>query len=309
MRLCILLLILISMPTAMLSAHPLQDRIWLPAKGQWVGQGELAAAMAESAVILIGERHGHEAHQEREAWLLQRLFAQSPRPALMLEMVDNTQAELVEQARARPPEELWRLGRALRWDARGWPNWPGYSRLFGLAFSASVPVLAGDVPMTVKKAVIKGGVAGLKAEQRQAWQVDGQPNQAVLASWRRGLHKAHCALLPADKLDQVTRLQWVRDGMMAARLAAAVKQHDGVVMVAGREHIRRDRSLPARLARFGIEPGRVFALALRAVEAGKTDPAAYLPSDPIGGGPFYDAVWFTAADTRQDPCELLKPAK
>lgn len=86
---------------------------------------------------------------------------------------------------------------------------------------------------------------------------------------------------------------------MAEALARAGRR-DGAVLIAGAGHVRRDRGVPAHLARHAPGTG-VASLAFLEVDATLTAPAEYAAS--FDGGPLpFDFVWFTPRIDDVDPC-------
>jgi uncharacterized iron-regulated protein len=88
------------------------------------------------------------------------------------------------------------------------------------------------------------------------------------------------------------RVQRGRDAMMADRLATASGKVGGI-LIAGNEHVRKDRGVPWYLAR--LEPrARVVSIGLLEVQDELRRPPEGLP---------YDYVWFTPRVAR-DPCAV-----
>ena len=119
----------------------------------------------------------------------------------------------------------------------------------------------------------------------------------------RDIRESHCGQAPEAMLDRMVDIQWARDARMAASLARA-GQRDGAVLVAGVEHTRRDRGVPAHLAR-QAPAARVASVAFLEVDPAAVKPvdyAARLAGDTL---PF-DYVWFTPKIDDVDPCEKFK---
>jgi uncharacterized iron-regulated protein len=97
--------------------------------------------------------------------------------------------------------------------------------------------------------------------------------------------------------------QTARDAWMAAALLAVTSYPgtDGAVLIAGNEHVRRDRGVPFHLLRRDPE-ATLASLALLEVRPNATDARAALDLRPGESAPF-DYVWFTPASDDRDPCE------
>jgi uncharacterized iron-regulated protein len=88
------------------------------------------------------------------------------------------------------------------------------------------------------------------------------------------------------------RVQRARDAAMAAAMAAQPQS----VLIAGAEHVRKDRGVPWVL--LSSTPGkRILSLAFIELRDGQTPPRD-LP---------FDLVWFTAEQPRGDPCAQFAP--
>lgn len=266
-----------------------EGQIWSTAQSQFVDIAWLTAMAAAADVFVIGESHGHHAHQDRETFLVQALADRRIYPAVVLEMLDASQAEALARSRERSPESVAPLPAALNWAATGWPAFEFYRNLFQAAYDAKLPIIAGDLP--------KSRQDDLRSGRLQPPPVSG----AILQSWRETMLAAHCGLLSEPDLTRVAGLQVERDRSMASALESAL--HDGkpVILVAGLSHIRRDRSVPLYLA----PELKSFVLALMEVSDRKP-PQAYLPQALDGERPVYDAIWFTPARKEEGACDRLR---
>jgi len=82
---------------------------------------------------------------------------------------------------------------------------------------------------------------------------------------------------------------------------------DGAVLITGVGHARRDRGVPAHLARH-IPDAKIASLAFLEVDPAATKPADYAAR--FGGEPLpFDYVWFTPKIDDADPCEKFKQAR
>jgi uncharacterized iron-regulated protein len=101
--------------------------------------------------------------------------------------------------------------------------------------------------------------------------------------------------------------QRYRDAHLADALLSAEARHGSAILIAGNGHVRADRGVPWHIRQ--RQPGaEVLSVLLVEVEAGKTDPASYLPRDP-NGKPAADLLIFTPRAERADPCEKLRKKK
>jgi uncharacterized iron-regulated protein len=113
----------------------------------------------------------------------------------------------------------------------------------------------------------------------------------LFAALEDAIQDAHCGAVPEAALGGMVQVQRARDAMLADRLAAVAGRAGGI-LIAGAEHVRRDRGVPRYLARLRPD-ARIVSLVL--VETGQvqTRLSKDLP---------YDYVWFTEPIARADPC-------
>ncbi len=272
--------------------HALSNKIWRASDGQLVTVGDLVGALAKADVILVGERHGHRPHQDRVVFLLEALADRGRYPALAMEMLEPEQAEKIARFRVKEPEYSTRLGAELEWHKTGWPSWVHYDPIFSVAFTAKLPILAADLA---------------KAEQQriETSAPEAAADPAITDSWRASMKAAHCDLIEPDRLERVTSLQWQRDRAMAGAVRAGLAKAGQVLLLAGREHVRRDRGVPRHLAH---ATQNVVVVALADVKEGDIKPEAYVPArvSSVGAAPVYDYIWFTPAKAEPGACERLK---
>ena len=113
----------------------------------------------------------------------------------------------------------------------------------------------------------------------------------------------HCGHAPEAALDRMVDVQRAWNAQLARSLADAAARptsgNDGsAVLVAGNEHVRRDRGAPRWLARFAPD-ARVATVGL--LEVDPDGPEAV----PAGELPF-DYVWWTPRLDLVDPCEKFR---
>jgi uncharacterized iron-regulated protein len=285
--------------------HPLTGRIRDVAGGAWIGEGELRAALARADLVLLGERHDHPDHHALQARLLDALVAAGRRPAVAFEMLDADQAPAVAAAQARAGAAAARAA-ALRagvgWDESGWPAWALYAPVFESALAADLPIVAANLPRAERTAIARGGLAALPPARRAALALDAPPDPAERDALVEQIREAHCGHAPEAALERMVDVQRAWNAQLARSLADAAEGTPagvgGAVLIAGNEHVRRDRGAPRWLARFA--PGaRVAAVGL--VEVDPADPAP----PPDLAAPF-DYVWYTPRLDLEDPCERYR---
>jgi uncharacterized iron-regulated protein len=248
--------------------------------------------LAGDAIVLLGEVHDNaEQHRLRLA-LLRRAFAAGWRPAIAMEQFDvERQADIERARRERPRDAQHVIDEATERAARpgaGW-NWDFYRPYVELALEYDVPLLAANLSNDDTRRIVRGGLAsGFDAARLAALGLD----QPIAADWQRAqereIDRGHCGVLPASQWPRMAQAQFARDAVMADLLR---RHHapNGIVLLAGNGHVRRDIGVPRWLAHAGMA-SHVLALGLLENDDAHTPPASF------------DATLRTAPAERPDPC-------
>jgi len=241
--------------------------------------GEIAPdaldGLPPSDVYVLGEVHDNAVHHRNQARAVTAL-----RPgAVVWEMLGADQGALVV-----PGAGMADLDAALGWAASGWPDFSLYYPIF--AASGSALHLGADVPRDAVRRAMDGAVEisgyGLEVPLLPDAQAEAEAEQAV----------AHCGALPGAMLPGMVAAQRLRDAALAQAVVRAMDMTGGpVVVITGSGHARRDRGVPAVLAR--VAPG------LRVLSVGQVE------GDP-GADPPFDLWIVTPAEVRPDPCEAFR---
>jgi uncharacterized iron-regulated protein len=274
------------------SDHPLSGRIYRVADGAAVSEAELIAAAGAAEFVLIGERHDNRDHHRLQARIVEALEQDPGKPrALAFEMIAaDRQLALVEYLDAHPGDAAG-LDAAVGWGESGWPDWALYAPLARAALANGGQIIAADLEPAQKRAVFEQGPRALRSSFVRRTGLDQSLAAALAEELRTELDEAHCGLVPPEALAGMSGVQRSRDAMMADRLATASGKAGGI-LIAGNEHIRKDRGVPWYLAR--LEPGaRVVSIGLLEVQDEVRRPPEGLP---------YDYVWFTPRADDRDPC-------
>ena len=267
---------------------PLAGKIWDLRQAKFISTSELIEELLTSDYLLIGERHGRIAHQNREAFLLAALAEKGVYPDLYLEMLPRDQTKTVEYYRGQEPEYAGRLAISLNWAASNWPSWSYYQPVFDIALMAKLKIGGADLKEDEKRRINK------LDRDIESYDPD------VKSSWRESMRKAHCELIKDDRLARVTQLQILRDQGMANALRSESDVDTMKLLIAGSAHTRLDRGVPRYL-----NPGeKTVSLALmEAAETDGLDQVAPKSIDP--NSPVYDFIWFTPKVEEQSVCDRL----
>ena len=284
-------------------AHPLVGRVWDVKAERFVEPRDLAGRLAASRFVLLGERHDNPDHHALQARLVRELIAAGRRPALGFEMFTTDDAPAIARHLARSPRDAAGLGDAVNWKRTGWPDWRLYQPIAQAALEAGAPIVATNLSRAATDALRKNGLSGLGPAVVAQLKLDVPPTPATRAAMAREIRESHCGQAPEAMLDRMVDMQWARDARMAEALARAGSR-DGAVLIAGSGHVRRDRGVPAHLARHAPGPN-MASVAFLEVKVGATAPTAYA-EDWDGRTLPFDYVWFTPRIDDVDPCEKFK---
>ncbi len=258
---------------------PLSAVLWLSACAatppHWLSH--VSELPAQAPVVLLGEQHDADEHQTLARLSVGRL-AQSPGlSALALEMADDgtdTSGLSTDATEAQVRERL-------RWNDAGWP-WQRYGSVVMQAVRWGVPVVGANLPRSAMGDVMRD----------EQW--DAQVPTAVLADHRERMVSSHCGLLPVSQVPGMARIQIARDQRMAQTVERWLRPGKTVLLVAGAEHVKRDRGIP------------LFWSASLAQEAHVVWMRAGKPHTNAKG--VADATWITPPTPERDHCaEMARP--
>lgn len=187
--------------------------------------------LPQSAVVLLGEQHDASEHQALAGLSIDVLVAAQRLSALVLEMVDaglSTEGLPVQTTEALVRERL-------QWNDAGWP-WLRYGPVVMQAVRAGVPVVGGNLPRTAMGAVMRDA------------HYDDKVPAAILAGHRQRMREGHCGLLPESQVPAMARIQIARDALMAQTASKWVRKGQTVLLLAGAEHVKKDRGIPLFMA-------------------------------------------------------------
>jgi uncharacterized iron-regulated protein len=227
------------------------------------------ARLPPTQLLLFGEQHDQPDHQRQVADVVRQLAARGGLAAVVIEMADAGRS-----TRGLPPGS----GEAAVRDALAWSGWPwdAYAGVVMAAVQAGVPVLGGNLPRAAMGEVMRDGTLDNL--------IDNTAREHLLEAVRSG----HCDLLPASQLPGMVRIQIARDASMARTVAAAIDAAppgQRVLLLAGAQHVSRDRGVPLHLppgtplhvTLFGAPPPGLQADDVRpAIQAVRDDPCAAL---------------------------------
>lgn len=197
------------------------------AQSDWRAQ---VRALPSAELILLGEQHDAPEHQDLARLSVEVLASKQALAALVLEMADagvSTEGMPTNASEAAVRERL-------RWNEAGWP-WSRYGPVVMQTVRAGIPVAGSNLPFSGMAAVMKD----------DAW--DSKVPSAVLAGHRERMIQGHCGLLPESQVPAMARIQIARDERMAQTASMWMRSGKSVLLLAGAEHVKKDRGIPLLL--------------------------------------------------------------
>ncbi len=234
-------------------------------------------------IVVLGEIHDHPLHHLHQA----RAVAALRPSAVVFEMLTPQQAARVTPDLLSDPAAL---GKALEWDASGWPDFAIYAPIFDAASGARI--VGAALPRSeVRRAVSEGAVA-VFGPDAALWGLSEPLAPDVQAAREAAQAEAHCNALPEALLPGMVAAQRLRDAAFARAAAKAHADTGGpVVVITGTGHAHTDEGVPAALA--------AGAPHLTVLSVGQ------LESDPGPDAPF-DLWIVTDPHPRPDPCAAFR---
>lgn len=246
------------------------------------------------AIVLLGEMHDNAEHHRHRLEVLRRALAAGWRPAIVMEQFDRERQADIDRARREQPRDaqhVINLATQSSSASRGNWNWDFYRPFVELALEYDVPLIAANLANADTAKVVREGYSAVfDADSMKALGLGAPISPELQSAQEREIDSGHCNALPPSTLPAMARGQLARDAVMASIVGEHASQ--GVVLIAGNGHVRRDMGVPrwlsaaqrARMLTVGyVEPGTESALVAS-----------------------FDAVVRTAEAERPDPCIEFK---
>lgn len=271
-------------------------QIWMPSERRFISQAEALDMMAGSHILLLGESHDNPEHHRLQTLAVSELAKRSQVRTLAFEMIEEDRQKNVDSYLDANPKSAQGLGAALEWEKRGWPDFAMYAPVFQAGLDGGWRIAAANLARADARKVAKPDALDEKEKARLGATVALLPQQ--MEALRLEMIDNHCGMLPESALPGMIRLQIAWDGKMARSLVEGAEKTNGLsVLIAGAEHVRKDRAVPLHLAKLAPK-AKVVSVAFKE----QTDP----PSPPESVDWPYDIVWFTSARPAQDHCAELR---
>lgn len=253
-----------------------------------------------NAIVLLGEVHDNAGHHQQRLAVLRRALAAGWRPAMAMEQFDRERQADIDRARQQAPLDAQRVidAAAPPKGARGasW-NWDFYRPFVALALEYGVPLIAANLSGADAVKIVRDGYTAVFDDATlKELGLNAAIAPDLQAAQEREIDRGHCNALPRASLPTMARGQFARDALMASMVSRNASQ--GVVLIAGNGHVRRDIGVPRWLPRADRE---------RTVAVGYLEPGASSALETA-----FDVVIRTPAAPRTDPCiefrQRMKPA-
>jgi uncharacterized iron-regulated protein len=249
-----------------------------------LGFDELATALAQARVVLVGEAHTHMEQKLFHARLLRALAERRPKLVLGMEFFLRSDREpLARWGRGELDDA--ELVREVGWYDRGGYRFEYYLPVMEAARDLGIPVVGLNVPREIPRAVNRGGLDGLDDEQRdQVGEVrtDGSPQHRYLIARYFG---ETVAMLPPGWFDNMYSAQCLWDVVMARSILDELEPEATMMVIVGSGHVAYDLGIPRRineeLTAGGLPPLTVATLV--PVLAPPPDPGGDPHGHPMGG--------------------------
>ena len=320
-----------SFSTSFNKKNPLVGKIWDVEEKTFLTPFELSARLAAFDYILMGEIHDNPDHHRLQAWLIRNIAYLDRHPAIVMEMINLSQAPMVDdfhasrkrawragyqKAKKRGRLKQWRreqgtrrkfgptkqakeFGPAIGWEGSGWPKWSTYQPIALAAFSRHLKIKAGNADRADTRIISREGFSSLGGPRAEILGLQ-KPlaidlRQALLSD----IKHSHCDLMSEHALSPMANVQRYRDAVMARQLRK-VGLTSGAILIAGNGHVRKDRGVPLYLTARDPEATHTSLMIIE-VDERTSSPDGLIPRDP-DGKLVADFVWYTPGKKRADPC-------
>ena len=196
-------------------AKPINGKIWSSADQAFISETALFKAISAIEMVMLGETHDNPIHHILQSRLLTALVEAGRRPALVWEMVERRQQQLLVSATLNETN----MGRLLQWERRGWPDFNNYRPIAATAFDHGLPQLAGNINGQTVHAMLRTGQLALPDTLRRMMvlpDLDAAAEKPLI----REIVSAHCDMLPLHAAKPMVEIQRARDASLALAMIA-----------------------------------------------------------------------------------------
>lgn len=268
------------------ASETLTNKIWDVSTSQFVSFQNMLQSLSTKPYILLGERHGRKAHQNREAFFIGALAEAGRYPTVAFEMLDHTQTVIVEQYRQNAPEYALGLAQPLKWADSNWPSWSFYQPVFDTAFMTKARIVGADLTDQEQENVQPNNPENTSSES--------------LSYYKQHMAKAHCNLIEEPRAIHLAHLQIARDQNMAKTLVDQKDPDHGIILIVGSAHIRHTTGIPIYLP-----PNETTVVALIETQNKTSEFLKKDQSIVTGDIKDFDFIWFTPKINKPSLCDRI----
>ncbi len=263
----------------------LAGKIWDVQEQKIISFRSMLEVISNKTYILLGESHGKETHQNREAFIIAALAEFGRFPTLALEMLTHEQTQIVEKYREKSPEYSLGLAIPLGWPDSNWPSWDFYQPIFDVAFVAKLPIVGADFTDAEKR------------EMRKQGGQNAQSHDARVNYYLQRLQDVHCGLVDDEQSLELAHLQVARDKHMAQVLQKQRHPDEGAFLIAGITHVRKGSGVPVHL------PDSDFVAVAMMGTQSRLSEFQQAPNKELEDNmESFDFVWFTPGKKKRSNC-------
>ena len=241
---------------------------------------------ASSAVWMMGEVHDNPQAHFFRLQDLGKALGGTWRPAILMEQFDTDRQDALTQAWQTCKDAdcvVKQAGSASGWD------WSFYKPLINLALQYRLPLVAGNLSREQAREVMKSGYRAVFDQKTiDQFGLDKPLAPALASAQAQAVDLGHCSTLDPKTVEAMVKGQVARDVNFAQLIQRYASQ--GVVLVAGNGHVRRD---------IGVLQWLSPELASRVVVSGYVEPNGL-------DATLFDRIRVVEPHQRPDPCKGLK---
>jgi uncharacterized iron-regulated protein len=229
-----------------LRRHTREYRILKDGQATELKGADLASALAEYDVVIVGELHGNPGAHRLQLEMLRR-FAQDSRPlALSTEQFERDVQPLLDRYLSGEVDEAEFLA-----NSRPWPNYADYRPMIELCRAHGIPVIAGNIPRRLANRVFRESPSVIEdfSEEEREW--TARELRADAGAYRDKFMRTMGGMDGhSDRLENMYASQAIKDDTMAESIADWLKANPGarVIHINGNFHSAEGLGVPEKLA-------------------------------------------------------------
>ncbi len=218
------------------------------------GPAALRDALADAAIVVVGERHGDPMFHEVQRQVVLHARRHRPKVAVAVEWLPHTAGQVVDAWMRTPAKTVDELAQAVGWKAIWGHNLDAYRRLLETTRQNAVELRPVNAPPGISRLVARSGGKPVDGKWRHAVPPLTSGTEAhfnYFAGLMRAAGHGHHHGLDESSLRRLYRAQLVWDETMAYevnRLRRSLGENTIIIVFAGIGHTDFGHGIPARLS-------------------------------------------------------------